>query len=88
MKDIKDKPDFTLIPFSEIEPEARDIAVLWVENYTPHGSSLPEIGQKHKLASDIMNYAKWHSRAALKRIEELEKLLKLERESNPNKAPF
>ncbi len=49
--------DYKLIPMSEITDKARDIAVAWVENYTPHGSIMPEIAQKQKLASDIMNYA-------------------------------
>ena len=43
-----------LIPLSEITPEAREIAVAWIENYQPMGF---DIQQKHKLASDIMNYA-------------------------------
>lgn len=49
MSDIKD-----LIPLNEITDEAGLIAVAWVEGYNP--SSL-DIGSKHKLASDIMNYA-------------------------------
>jgi uncharacterized protein YcsI (UPF0317 family) len=47
--------DYQLIPMSEITDEARQIAVGWVEGYTK--ASL-EIAQKHKLASDIMNYAR------------------------------
>lgn len=47
--------DYKLIPMSEITEEAKWIAVLWVENYRPMGYDLPG---KHKLASDIMNYAK------------------------------
>jgi len=43
--------DYKLIPMSEIEEEARRIAILWHENATDW------IGDKHKLASDIMNYA-------------------------------
>ena len=37
---------------NEITKEARQIAVLWHENATDW------IGDKHKLASDIMNYAR------------------------------
>jgi len=44
-----------LIPLEEITYEARKIAVDWVENFKPMGF---DIQQKHKLASDIMNYAK------------------------------
>jgi len=43
---------YQLIPMNEIEDEAREIAVRWHENATNW------IGDKHKLASDIMNYAK------------------------------
>jgi len=45
--------NYPLIPLSEIDPEARDIAVEWCK-YLP-GIALQD---KHKLASDIMNYAK------------------------------
>jgi hypothetical protein len=47
--------DYKLIPMSEITEEAREIAVRWVEGYEPKGFDLPG---KHKLASDIMNYAR------------------------------
>lgn len=60
-----------LIPFLEITDKAREIAVAWVENYTPYGSTLPEIAQKHKLASDIMNYAKEENAALTQQVEEL-----------------
>jgi hypothetical protein len=52
------KPEeYPLIPMSEITDEARKIAVAWMECEDKHW-----IGQKHKLASDIMNYAKiYHS---------------------------
>lgn len=46
--------EYKLIPLNEITDEARKIAVLWGDEYFP-GHALPE---KHKLASDIMNYAK------------------------------
>jgi hypothetical protein len=51
--------DYKLIPMSDIDDEAREIAVRWVENYQPMGFDLPN---KHKLASDIMNYARRHSK--------------------------
>lgn len=50
--------DYKLIPMSQITPEAREIAVRWVEGYKPMGSI--NLEQKHKLASDIMNYATKH----------------------------
>jgi len=45
--------EYQLIPMSEITDEARIIAVRWMECGDRNW-----IGQKHKLASDIMNYAK------------------------------
>jgi predicted HAD superfamily Cof-like phosphohydrolase len=50
---MKDEKDYPLIPMSEITDEARRIAVAWMECEDKNW-----IGQKHKLASDIMNYAK------------------------------
>lgn len=47
-----------LIPLSEIDELAKNIAIQWIENYTPNGSIYPEIAQKQKLASDIINYAR------------------------------
>ena len=44
--------EYKLIPMSEITDEARELAVLWSENMKDDF-----ISQKHKLASDIMNYA-------------------------------
>lgn len=49
------KYKYPLIPITEITDEARKIAVSWVDNYQPQGMDIPN---KHKLASDIMNYAK------------------------------
>lgn len=49
--------DYPLIPMSNITDEARKIAVRWGDEYFP-GIALSE---KHKLASDIMNYARRHS---------------------------
>jgi hypothetical protein len=49
---------YHLIPMNEIDDEAREIAVRWHDNATNW------IGDKHKLASDIMNYAKKQIRLA------------------------
>ena len=46
---------YHLIPMSLITDDAREIAVAWVENFQDGGGIMIE--QKHKLASDIMNYA-------------------------------
>lgn len=54
-KEIKDiDNDYELIPLSEITDEARDIAVRWGDVYFDGIA----INEKHKLASDIMNYAR------------------------------
>jgi hypothetical protein len=55
------KPQYTLIPLSEITDNARKLAVVWVEELQDTGGSM--IQQKHKLASDIMNYAKVYHQA-------------------------
>ena|SRR5688572_12904241 len=47
------KNDYPLIPMSEITDEARIIAVAWMEE-----DDRTFIANKHKLASDIMNYAR------------------------------
>jgi hypothetical protein len=48
--------EYKLIPMSDITDEARKLAVAWMECEDKNW-----IGQKHKLASDIMNYAiKYH----------------------------
>jgi hypothetical protein len=47
--------DYKLIPMADITDEAKDIAVRWIESFKPTGFSIRE---KHKLASDIMNYAR------------------------------
>jgi hypothetical protein len=63
--------DYQLIPMGEITPEARIIAVKWGDEYFP-GIALSE---KHKLASDIMNYARRHHENKLKElIGEIEKM--------------
>ena len=50
---MKTKEGYKLIPMSEITDEAREIAVAWMECEDKNW-----IGQKHKLASDIINYSK------------------------------
>ena len=50
------KSDYPLIKFFDIDDEARLIAVAWVEGFEKIGTM--EIEQKHKLASDIMNYTR------------------------------
>ena len=57
--------DYPLIPMGKVSDEARMIAVAWHENATDW------IGDKHKLASDIMNYA----RRSNKELEEALKQL-------------
>lgn len=52
-------PTFPLIPFSEIDDDARRIAVAWVEQYGTMGFDLEN---KHKLASDIMNYHRMNNK--------------------------
>ena len=47
--------DYQLIPMNDIDPEARELSVLWVESDV---KEMNWIGDKHKLASDFMNYAK------------------------------
>lgn len=55
--------DYPLIPIEEIDDEARKIAVSW------HEAATGWIGDKHKLASDIMNYAKKQVRKALTKTQ-------------------
>jgi len=45
--------DYELIPMGDIEDEAREIAVRWTAEL-----GCDWIGNRHKLASDIMNYAR------------------------------
>jgi len=64
----KSKEDYTLIPMSEITDTARKLAVAWMECEDKNW-----IGQKHKLASDIMNYARLHADQETSKLrEELE----------------
>lgn len=54
---------YNLLPLDEIDSEARRIAIAWIEGYKPYNSIMPEIAQKQKLASDIMNFAmSYHAR--------------------------
>ena len=50
--------NYKLIPMSEITDEARKLSVAWCE-----ASGINWIGDKHKLASDIMNYALQYHKA-------------------------
>jgi hypothetical protein len=59
------KPE--LIPFNKITNEAMKIAVAWVEDFRRIGGI--EIQQKHKLASDIMNYAEIAAPVKVTRVE-------------------
>lgn len=59
------KPE--LIPFDQITERAREIAVIWVEDFQDSGGI--QIQQKHKLASDIMNYAEIEAPAQVTRVE-------------------
>mgnify|MGYP003393464478 CR=1 FL=1 len=55
--------DYQLIPMADITEDAREIAVRWGENMRDGF-----INQKHKLASDIMNYAKHYAVEVLTEI--------------------
>lgn len=57
--------DYPLIPMSKVSDEARMIAVAWHENATDW------IGDKHKLASDIMNYARRSNKELVEALEEV-----------------
>ncbi len=61
--------NYKLINLEDIDTEARRIAVAWVENFKPIGGS--DIQAKHKLASDIMNYAESRKGFEAKAYEEL-----------------
>lgn len=47
------KSYYALIPMDKISDDARKIAIMWLEVWSPGFN----IDEKHKLASDIMNYA-------------------------------
>lgn len=67
---MRDLQEYKLVPFSEITNEARDIATAWCENYVRMGF---DIQQKHKLASDIMNYAAQETADSIQDIDSLTK---------------
>lgn len=48
---------YRLIPMSDITDEARELARRWYDGV----SELNDIREKHKLASDIMNYSSQHA---------------------------
>ena len=52
----KDKTKQPIVPMLEITKEARELAVAWMVGYEDWMKS--DIREKHKLASDVMNYAK------------------------------
>lgn len=68
---MKDE-DYKLIPMSDITDEAREISVKWMEC-----EDKDWIGQKHKLASDIQNYAKKHAKDFLPLDKEVNEFIKL-----------
>ena len=60
--------DYSLVPMSDVSDEARLLAVAWHENATDW------IGDKHKLASDIMNYARRSNKELIEALHELVQL--------------
>lgn len=86
LKDIKDKPDFP----EWIKSKSGVDCMQWPVTDPKY------LHNRLFWAFDAGRDCVWYQylnekkqkEAALKRIEELEKLIKLERESNPNKAPF
>ncbi len=60
---ITEEKDFYLIPMSEIRPDIRKLAVVWVENY---GNAGFDLQNKHKLASDIQNLCEEYHQMKLK----------------------
>lgn len=60
------KTDYKLIPLSDISEEARKLAVAWGGD-----SGMDWIGDKHKLASDIMNYARRSNKELVEALEAL-----------------
>lgn len=72
------KRTYNLINLMQIDPEAREIAVKWVENFEPDGGI--DLANKHKLASDIMNYANYQTEDVL--IELIDKIDMMIEKSN------
>lgn len=68
--------DFELIPMHEISDLSRDVAVRWLDCEEPHW-----IGNKHKLASDIMRYADLHLKTVFSEAEK--EIAAREKESVP-----
>jgi len=60
-----DWKNYKLIPMFDITDEAREIAVAWMEC-----EDKDWIGQKHKLASDIMNYARKYAAQQPQKVEQ------------------
>lgn len=60
---IEMENNYTIISLSEITDEARSIAIEWAESV-----GLQSIWNKHKLASDIMNYAINYHKAELEKL--------------------
>jgi hypothetical protein len=65
------KTDYKLISMSDISEEARELAVAWGGD-----SGMDWIGDKHKLASDIMNYARRSNKELVGALEQLVQLKK------------
>jgi hypothetical protein len=67
-KEVQDalKNDYRLIPMSEITDEARVIAVKWMEC-----GDRDFIREKHKLASDIMNYARRYNTRLIELLKQV-----------------
>lgn len=60
--------DYPLISMNDVSDEARLLSVAWHENATDW------IGDKHKLASDIMNYARRTNKELVTALDELVQL--------------
>src|SRR5690348_17261814 len=56
--------NYKLIPMSDITDEARELARRWYDGVT----ELNDIREKHKLASDIMNYAEFHAKEIIDKL--------------------
>lgn len=76
---------FKVVPLNEITNEAREIAVAWVDNLRDEGGIM--IQQKHKLASDIMNYAKNENKELREALEGIVDIGKRDM-SNPKYDPY
>lgn len=62
-------PGYQLVPMNDVTDEARKIAVAWCDGFEPDLGM--QIYQRHKLASDIMNYSKADNRQLLQEIADL-----------------